>query len=352
MRTLLLLIALFLHSVPSFGQDAQYKAIVNRYSKEKKLSGVVLVAKKGKVAYIQSVGFADKETQRPMNAQTRFRIASMTKTFTAVLVMKLYEEGKIQLNAPISTYIPNYTGEGMHIVNIHHLLTYSSGIEDLTESLGMAPFEQLMTVDEYIRRYCSGRVIDGPGNESKYSNTEYVLLHKILENVSGKSYSTLLQEYILSPLKMTNTGVISSNTPNPKLAKTYSYDDSTNVFTKDAPYFGENYFGSANMYSTVEDMLLFNNALFGRKLLSDSTTNTMLTIHEELGYTAYGLWGSRGWGDFKEPFYYRTGGTLGATSNWIHTLDSQTTIIVMSNNNATDLYGFSAELYVAGSKAK
>jgi teichoic acid D-alanine hydrolase len=116
---------------------------------------------------------------------------------------------------------------------------------------------------------------------------------------------------------------------------------------EESSYYPEMYFGAGALYSTPYDMLRFDQALFNNELLQKATTERMLTIHPDLGYTAYGLWGAGGWGAFEERFYYRTGGIQGATSNWIHTLDNKKTIIVMSNTDATNLYELSEQLYLS-----
>jgi hypothetical protein len=100
------------------------------------------------------------------------------------------------------------------------------------------------------------------------------------------------------------------------------------------------------MYSTIEDLLKFDQGLFNYRLLSEEFTSKMLTVNQSLGYTAFGLWGSTGWGKINEPFFYRTGGILGSRANWIHTMDTKKTILVLSNNNINDLYKFSEELYL------
>ncbi len=271
----------------------------------------------------------------------------MTKVFTAILIMKLYEDGKIQLNETIGKYFPTYKGDAKDKVTIHHLLTYSSGIENLADPLEMQSYQSKKTLDEYIDTYCSGKLTSVPGEKSNYSNTEYIILHKIIENVTSKSYEQFLQTVILNPLKMKDTSVLNSGKTIKSLSDSYTYDTAKKTFTDDAPYCIENFFGAGNMYSTVEDMLKLNNAIFGNQILSESTTKKMLEINENLGYTAYGFWGSNGWGNFNEKFYYRTGGILGSTSNWINTLNTNKTIIVMSNTNATNLYEISEKLYLA-----
>lgn len=210
--------------------------------------------------------------------------------------------------------------------------------------MGLKPNQSKLSLDDFIDNYCSGDLISRPGEKYLYGNTEYIILHKIIENVSKKSFKVYLDEVILAPMGMQNTGVIDSNNKT-KLVESFFMNPKNEVLEKEEIYFPELYFGSANMYSTVEDLLKFDQGLFRNKLLSKEFTSQMLTVNQALGYTAYGLWGVSGWGKINEPFYYRTGGILGSRANWIHTMDSKKTIIVFSNNNINDLYKLSEELY-------
>lgn len=330
-------------------QNKSFEEIVTDYHKSKNFNGVVLVATNGKVDYYTAVGMADRNKGTLIQKESKFKIASVTKVFTAVMVMKLYEKGLIDIKETIGKYYSEYKGEARDKVTIHQLLTYSSGIEHQLEPLGMQPYQSLKTIDEFIATYCSGKLINKPGEKSVYSNTEYIILHKILEKVSGKQYHELLKDMIVTPLGMNNTNCVNFEL-NHWLIPNYTFDAETKTFHLDPTYYFENYFGSANLYATAEDLLLFSNGLFGNKLLSENSLKTMLTWYPELGYTAYGLWGSDGWGNFDEPFYYRTGGILGATANWIYTTKTQKTIIVLSNTDATNLYELSEKLYLASKK--
>ena len=338
---------------PSFCQTNQYADIVNYYHTEKNFNGAALVATNGQIDYLTGIGISNRQSGTHMNAKTKFKIASITKTFTAVLILQLYQQGKIDLNANFGKYYPTYKGEAKDKVTIQHLLTYSSGIPNGVEKLGMKPYQLPLTIDEFIDQYCSGKLEFIPGEKSNYSNTEYTILHKIIENVSNTSFSRLLKENILIPLKMENTGLLNSKDIIIGLTNSYTIEDSTNLITPDQPYFIENYFGSAAMYSTVEDLLKFSNGIFNNTLLNESTTKVMLTPNTSLdGATLGGIWYSDGYGTFNKPFIYRTGGLLGSCSNWLHTLNDHKTIIVFNNTNGTNLYEFSEQLYLISTGQK
>lgn len=341
------LICIFLYSHILLAQTAKYDVVIDQFAKDKSFNGVVLVANKGQINCLRSVGIANRQTGTPFTTQSKFKIASITKTFTAVLILKLYEQGRLKLTDVIGNFLPNYKGEGKDSVTIHHLLTYSSGIANEPDKLGMGSYKIPLSLDDYIAKYCSGKLDTTVGSQSNYSNVEYILLGKIIETITKKSFQECLKTEILDPLSMANTGILSSKDIIQDLSETYTYDDTTKVFFRDEPYHIENYFASAAMFSTAEDLLKFNNGLFYHTLLSKKTTDSMLTFYPNLGYVAYGFWGSDGYGNFNEKFYYRPGGILGATANWMHMFNSDKTIIVLSNTNATNLFELSEKLYLS-----
>jgi teichoic acid D-alanine hydrolase len=332
------------------GQNSEMDKIVAQYGREHNFNGVVLVSTKGKIDFLKSAGFANRQTGTLITTQSKFKIASITKTFTAVLTLQLVEQGKLKLTDQISQYLPDYEGEGKDKVTLHHLLTYSSGIANEPEKLEMLPYKLPLSQDAFIAKYCSGKLEFESGAKSNYSNVEYILLGKIIEKITQKSFSEVLDEYILKPLGMAQSGLLAAKDIVPDLVESYTFDDSTKVFYHDMPYHIENFFASGAMYSTAEDLLKFNNAIFNNRLLNPKSTALMLTFYPDLGYVAYGFWGSDGYGNFNEKFYYRPGGILGATANWIHTLQTGKTVIVLSNTNACNLFELSEKLYLESKK--
>lgn len=352
MKHILLIVTLLLSKF-AIGQSNEYSEVVNYYHTQKNFNGAVLVATNGQIDYLAGIGVSNRQTGTSMSTKTKFKIASITKTFTAVLILQLYQQGKIDLDANFGKYYPEYKGEAKEKVTIQQLLTYSSGIPNAVENLGMRPYQTPLTIDEFIETYCSGNLTFTPGEKSSYSNTEYTILHKIIENVSQKSFAALLQENILNPLKMENTGLLNSKDIISGLTSSYIIQDSTLQITAEEPYFIENYFGSAAMYSTVEDLLKFNYAIFNYRLLTESNTKLMLKPLPQLeGATLGGLWFSEGYGTFNQPFIYRTGGLLGSCSNWIHAIENGKTIIVFNNTDGTNLYEFSEQLYLVSTGKK
>lgn len=345
MNQILIAIFIFL-SYFGYGQTSKYDEVIHHYNTQKNFNGVVLVATDGKIDYLNAAGFANRISRETVNPQSKFKIASITKTFTAVLILQLYEQGKIDLKKPFGNYFPTYKGEAKELVTIEHLLTYSSGIPDSTKNLGMKPYQAPISIDAFIDRYCSGKLESAPGTNSNYSNTEFIILHKIIEHVTKKSFETVLYENILKPLEMRNTNMLRSSDRVSGLTKSYTVNDSTKQISDDEAYLIENYFGAGAMYSTVEDLLKFCNGIFQNKLLNKTTTELMLKPNPKLNDVAFGVWYAGGYGTFSTPFIYRTGGILGSCSNWIHSIDDKKTIIVFNNTNGTNLYELSEQLYL------
>jgi teichoic acid D-alanine hydrolase len=174
MKHFIILIIILLSKL-TFGQPNPYSEVVNYYNTEKNFNGAVLVATNGQIDYLDGVGVSNRQAGTKMNSKTKFKIASITKTFTAVLILQLYQQGKIDLNASFGKYFPNYKGEAKDRVTIQHLLTYSSGIPNAVNDLGMTPYQLPLTIDEFIDKYCSGNLEFIPGEKSNYGNTEYTI---------------------------------------------------------------------------------------------------------------------------------------------------------------------------------
>jgi CubicO group peptidase (beta-lactamase class C family) len=329
-----------------FAQTEKYVEVINYYHSQKNFNGSVLVATNGKIDFLSGIGIANRQSGNVIKADSKFKILSITKTFTAVLILQLYEEGKLDLKATFGNYFPNYKGEAKDKVTIENLLTYSSGIPNLAEKLDLKTYQLPLSIDDYIDTYCSNKLDTIPGKKSVYNNGDYMILHKIIENITGKSFEKNLEEKILKPLQMQNSYMLKSIDIISGLVNSYTIDEKTNHFKNDEPYYIENFFGSGSMYSTVEDLLKFDSGIFNHKLLSKKTTELMIAPNRALENVAFGFWFADGYGVFNTKFVYRPGGILGSNTNWIHTIENNKSIIVFSNTNATNLYEMSEQLYM------
>ena len=146
MKNFLLLISFCLTHI-CLGQNQGYSDLLDNYHMQKQFNGVALVATNGEIDFLGSEGVGNRQQKTGLNVKSKFKIASISKVFTAVLVMKLVEEGKLHLDDKISKYLSNYTGEGKDHVTIHHLLTYSSGIENQLAAQGISPYQLQISLD-------------------------------------------------------------------------------------------------------------------------------------------------------------------------------------------------------------
>ena len=241
---------------------AKIDTLIRSYQKNKGFSGSVLVAENGKIIYSAGVGMANKELGVPNKPNTKHRIGSLTKQFTAMLILKLVEENKIKLDATINQYIPDYPREGDDKITIHHLLTHSSGIPRFRLEKYRDPY----TPDELLALWSTSGLDFEPGTQFTYSNPGYFLLGVIIERVTKKPYEQVLHEYILNPLGMKNSGY--------DRHKTLLQNRSSGYAKQGTGYENAGYtdmtvsYAAGAMYSTVEDMFLWDQALYSDKIIS------------------------------------------------------------------------------------
>jgi CubicO group peptidase (beta-lactamase class C family) len=165
------------------------------------------LVKKVKVIYSKGFGMANAEKDLPNKSSTKFRIGSVTKQFTAMLIVQLAADKKLDLHAPISKYLPAYPKKNGDLITIHHLLTHTSGIPNFTDFPGFQEAQgKSYQPEELVRLFSDSALEFKPGSTFSYSNSGYILLGYLIEKITGKPYEQVLQENILTPLKMYNTG--------------------------------------------------------------------------------------------------------------------------------------------------
>ena len=278
----------------SYGQAKVDKLdkLISAYGEYGKFNGSVLVADKGKVIYKKGIGFADMEWNIPNQPDTKHRLGSITKQFTAMLIMQLVEQGKLKLDVPISTYLPDYPKKSGDVITIHHLLTHSSGIPNMTSFQGFVKdiMRNSYNPVQLVNMSADSTLQFEPGKKFAYSNSGYLLLGYIIEKVTGKAYEQVLKENIFAPLKMNNTGYDHHGTLLKNRASGYEKNGrryvNANFIDMSVPY------AAGALYSTVEDLYLWDQALYGNQLLRKENMELLFTKHISSGggYYAYG-WG-------------------------------------------------------------
>ena len=312
--------------------------LMSLYHQYGQFNGSVLVAESGKVIFKKGYGFANMEWNISNDPETKFRLGSITKQFTSMLIMQLVENGKIKLDDKLSDHLPYYSKDIGEKVTIHHLLTHTSGIPSYTglpgffQDVSRDPYE----VEEFIKKYCSGDLEFEPGSKYRYNNSGYFLLGAIIEKVTGKTYEQALKENILDPLNMKSTGYDRHDPILPKRATGYekNFDGFTN-----APYLDMSLpYSAGSLYSTVEDLYLWDQALYTEKLLSQKSKDIMFTPF--LSNYAYG-WGVRkialeGSKDSLTTISHG-GGINGFNTLIVRLIDDKHLIILLNNTGGTNL---------------
>lgn len=235
---------------------------------------VVLITQNGEILYQKGFGFASLEHHIPITPETKFRIGSITKQFTAAAVLKLQEDGLLSVDDPLSKFIPDYPRGDE--VKIHHLLTHTSGIHSYTSK---PDFMETVTVEikpeDLIESFKNDKFDFDPGEKWLYNNSGYFLLGYIIQKVSGEPYGDYLKNHFFEPLGMKDTGVYHWSLILEHEATGYSYKDGK--FQKAVDWDMSHAGGAGALYSTVGDLHRWNEAVFNGKVISKSSLEAAFT---------------------------------------------------------------------------
>jgi CubicO group peptidase (beta-lactamase class C family) len=257
----------------------QAQSTVNQFS------GTVIVVEKGKTIYEKAFGKADREWNIDNTIETKFRIGSNTKQFTAASILLLEEQGKLNIEDKLNKYIPNYPkGDS---VTIQMLLNHTSGIRDYTQLPEFWAYaEQIpLAPDSMISLFKNVPYEFSPGTNFHYSNSGYFLLGFIIEKVSGQKYGDYLESNIINKIGLKNTGYDRLDSILQYRARGYN---KTLYGFANAPHIAmEAPFSAGAIYSTIEDLYKWNKALMSNQILSASSTKKMTTAYS--GHYGFGL---------------------------------------------------------------
>ncbi|MED1908804.1 serine hydrolase domain-containing protein, partial [Cytobacillus firmus] len=288
-------------------------------------NGSVLAANKGEVILNKGYGLSSYQYAIDNTSDTKFRIGSLTKSFTAAAVLLLHQQGRLNLSDKINAYINNFPSEAG--VTIHHLLSHSSGVADFTFSSEY--WEKYMRLPTSLKQSVDWIKIRPlqfkPGTDMQYSNAGYLLLTALIENVSGLPYEQFLLENIFKPLQLKNTGIDDGR----KILKDLASGHSVWEEVINAEYIDMSIpQGAYGMYSTAEDLYKWTEVLRNGVLLNKSMTSKMFTA----SYGGYGY----GWFISGDQETARHSGDInGFTNELLMNFKEGLTIIVLSNINIT-----------------
>ena len=300
---------------------------------EHEFSGSVIVTKEGKTIHSKGYGWANLEHQIPNTPHTKFRVGSVTKQFTAMAIIILHEQGKLEFDDPIAPYIPNPPSAWSEIT-FHQLLTHTSGI---MHSWSLPGFDdstiQPTTLAETINRFKDQPVLFTPGETFRYSGVGYFILAQIIEQLTEKTYEDALRQLIFTPLGMNDTGADHYQQILSHRATGYTRNPAGHL-ENSAHIYMPILTGGGNLYSTVEDLARWNQALEERKLISEMSYQRMYTpVKEDYAY---------GWvigESFGHKEVFHGGGISGFESLFIRYPKQRVCIAILANAPRLDFPG-------------
>jgi D-alanyl-D-alanine carboxypeptidase len=249
--------------------------------------GAVLISRDGVPVFKAASGYADLERKIPNDMETKFRVGSMNKMFTAVAVLQLVQAGKVQLSDPIGKYLADYPNRDVATkVTIEHLLSHTGGTGDIFGREFDAHRQELRELNDYVALYGKRGPEYEPGSKWAYSNYGFVLLGAIIEHVTGQSYYDYVREHVFLPAGMTATDSLPEASSVPGLSVGYIGSGSKVVAnTETLPYRGTSAGGG---YSTVGDMIRFATALTSHQLINREYVDRAITGRADAGLGKYG----------------------------------------------------------------
>jgi CubicO group peptidase (beta-lactamase class C family) len=317
-------------TAPVVDLDTAIDSYLKAETAQKRFSGVVLIAKDGKPLVRRAYGYADCTTKGTNGPETAFMLYSNTKQFTAAAILILRDRGKLTLDDPISKHLPDCPPEWTP-VTLHHLLTHTSGIE----------IDNLWSwIYNHYPSYCDGPklgpyqpkpLVTKPGAAFQYSNGGYMLLARVVATVSGKEFQTFLEDEIFARLGMTQTGC-DRDKRTPGRARGHDLSGAEPVISEQTTH---GIVGAGDVYSTADDLLKWDESLYGDKLLSARSREAVFGIQfpTPRGGIGYG-WFVRKSPDGAISHFQHGGGGAGFTSVLFRRQRDHVYIAVLANLGA------------------
>ena len=304
---------------------------LDAYLLDQSFNGVTLVASGDQIILLKAYGLAQVNEQEEMTVDHQFQISSISKSFVAVSILQLVEAGKLTLDQTIDKYFPDMPNA--ELITIHQLLTHTSGLysgDDLTN------YSQVTTVDEIIAPAfkSSNLYYEEPGTYSIYSNLGYDVLGAIIEQVSGQTYADYIEEHVLIPAGMTQSGLNMEGLVLENMATAYNGNISEGDEAKVLhPSFG---YSSGGLHSTAMDLYKYDRALHSNLLISQESYDLMTQESSKVGTKSYGY----GWyvNTGVEDTVSHPGNLIGWHSMLLRHQEDKVTVILLTNHDENDMF--------------
>lgn len=320
--SILFLFSTALTSVFAQNQDfTKFNQFLDSLEARDKFMGVVLLSVEGKPVFERALGFADFEGKIKATPETHYRIGSISKMFTTVLVLKAEEAGKLSLDQKLADFFPQIPHAEK--ITLSMLLQHRSGIHNFTNNADYLSYNtKAISEADLVKIIVNGGSDFEPDSKGDYSNSNFVLLSYILENVNEKPFSKILEEQIIKPLSLESTSIFMGSDPTKGESFSYNYNGK---WIKDVETDPSIPLGAGAIASDLKDLNTFIYALFSGKLISDESLEKMMETKEGFGR-----------GMFSFPYYERksyghTGGIDGFRSFLGYFPEEKVTVAVLSN---------------------
>ena len=349
MKKSIVIVTVLIFGFNAFSQTSSNKKlekgineVFESYAYYNRFIGSVLISQEDTVIYEKSFGFADIDNHKKNTKNSIFSIASVTKSLTAVGVMKLVEDGKLTLETPISTYFPSFIPDFSKDFTIRHLLNHSSGMQANIGRIddqgnGLMPGENPITLNELFEEFKDSKLNFEPGAGYEYNNFGYTLLAYIIENVSKQSYADYMEQAVFKQAHMKNTSVTTYENINKRAFPHIGLG--MNAFKKiSSPVHSSWIMGAGNINATAGDLYNFMKALENGVLLKPATVDKLYSDTQPIGVneSEYGLgWKIENKGG--EQWINHTGLLPGITSIIGSLPEQKIKIIILSNATSNDL---------------
>ncbi len=311
-------------------------ALFKDFSEANSPGAGVMVIRDGKPIFAKGYGLADIEDQIPCRTNTDFRLASVTKQFTAMAVLILADKKKLSLDENLSAFFPEFPAYGTNIT-VRHLLTHTSGLIDYEDIIPKGT--EIAVLDRDVLRLLmkEDKTYFPPGTKFKYSNSAFSLLSLIVEVRSGMPFAQFLKQNIFGPLKMDHTLAYEqglSTVPN----RAFGYSHKDGSWQRTDQSLTSSVLGDGGIYSSVADLFYWDQGLYAHKLISSKLQEEAFTSHVETneGGVGYGFgWFICSYRGLKEIWH--SGNSIGFTTRIVRYPERKFTVIILTNRNDAHL---------------
>ena len=342
MKTQIILAVLWVATAPlqataNEALSEQLHQIVKRYEDGAGFMGAALVMHENEALLRDGFGMANLEHSVPNTPMTKFRIGSVSKQFTAAGILLLADWGDLNLDGAVESYLDGIAPEWSE-VTIHHLLTHTAGIPNFTSFPDYSQLKMHTSTPRSLMEHWIDRPLEfSPGARFAYSNSGYVTLAAVIEELSGESWEAFLQSNITKPLGLHNTGHDSNAAIIPDRAQGYEITPegfvNTEYINMEVPI------GGGDIYSTIDDLHRWATAVYSGEFLGEELTERMLTpAKSEYGYGVFLRTHQR------QPAIQHSGGIEGFVSELVHLPESSLTVVVLSNSGCPATGQIAAEM--------